>query len=147
MRKYDVLIRKALPVVDQIISMADDGITDSGIATTGFLKSITAADLANIDFVEDDSIYCRARKILMSCSTDVIRAITVIMIIGRDALPNSPNAKDYPCKSPEDEFMSLYKEIPYEKDPANKWEDVDYIAGKRPLVEYLTYGKEALKLD
>ena len=90
----------------------------------------------------DDRNNTRAELVLRKCSMEVISSITIIMVIGRDALEYPA---DYPCKAPAKEFMEWAKSL-WSDDPITKEEDIEYLCSKRDLREYLLSGKQALRI-
>ena len=83
-----------------------------------------------------------AECVLHECSMEVISFITVIMVIGRDALEYP---SDYPCKAPAKTFK-VWAEDLWSDNPATKEGDIGYLCGKRDLREYLRSGMQALRI-
>ena len=83
-----------------------------------------------------------AECVLQMCSMEVISSITVIMVIGRDALEYP---SDYPCKAPAKTFK-VWAEDLWSDNPATKEGDIGYLCGKRDLREYLRSGIQALRI-
>lgn len=90
----------------------------------------------------DDKNNFRAERVLRKCSMEVISSITIIMVIGRDAMEYP---SDYPCKAPAKEFMEWAKSL-WSDDPITKEEDIEYLCCKRDLREYLLSGMQALRI-
>ena len=90
----------------------------------------------------DDRNNTRAELVLRKCNMEVISSITIIMVIGRDALEYPA---DYPCQAPAKEFMEWAKSL-WSDDPITKEEDIEYLCSKRDLREYLLSGKQALRI-
>lgn len=90
----------------------------------------------------DDRSNLIAECVLHKCSMEVISSITVIMVIGRDAL-EYPFA--YPCRAPAKTFMAWAEDL-WSDNPATKEGDIGYLCGKRDLREYLLSGIQALRI-
>ena len=83
-----------------------------------------------------------AECVLHKCSMEVISSITVIMVIGRDALAYP---SDYPCRAPAKTFIAWTEDL-WSDNPATKEGDIGYLCGKRDLKEYLLSGMQALRI-
>ncbi len=90
----------------------------------------------------DDRCNLRAERVLNKCSMEVISSITVIMVIGRDAIEYP---SDYPCRAPAKTFMAWAEDL-WSDNPETKEGDIGYLCSKRDLREYLLSGMQALRI-
>lgn len=112
MKNYTTLIREASPVLETLLLPINDSNNN------------------------------RAERILQKCNMEVISSLTIIMVIGRDALEYP---SDYPCKAPAKTFMAWAEDL-WSDNPVTKEGDIEYLCSKRDLREYLLSGKQALRI-
>ena len=112
MKNYTTLIREASPVLETLLLPINDSNNN------------------------------RAERILRKCNMEVISSLTIIMVIGRDALEYP---SDYPCKAPAKTFMAWAEDL-WSDNPVTKEGDIEYLCSKRDLREYLLSGKQALRI-